>query len=157
MSGGGPAPGPSAATARSALFPENRRTVYRILPFVGDRLLHETSMRNHPLTPMTDANLIRLMDVQSSRKSGLIRWKPSGKAPAVKAWMDELAQGTRGSSATRFPTIRGNVCGPSGAAPQTPRHQRAAAARGPRLHPTGHRWTAQPCPVNARWPAPVPR
>ena len=53
-------------------FPENKRTVYQGYLFVGDRLLHETSMRSHPLTPMTDANLIRLMDAQSSRKSGLV-------------------------------------------------------------------------------------
>ena len=77
-------------------FPENRRTVYQGYLFVGDRLLHETSMRNHPLTPMTDANLIRLMDVQSSRKSGLIPLETIREgAEAVKARMDELAaQGT---------------------------------------------------------------
>lgn len=77
-------------------FPENRRTVYQGYLFVGDRLLHETSMRNHPLTPMTDANLIRLMDAQSSRKSGLIPLETVREgAEAVKARMDELAaQGT---------------------------------------------------------------
>ena len=64
----GPSAGDRAVVCPS--FPENRRTVYQGYLFVGDRLLHETSMRNHPLTPMTDANLIRLMDAQSSRKSG---------------------------------------------------------------------------------------
>ena len=77
-------------------FPENKRTVYQGYLFVGDRLLHETSMRNHPLTPMTDANLIRLMDAQSSRKSGLVPLETIREGvEAVKARMDELAaQGT---------------------------------------------------------------
>lgn len=53
-------------------------------------------MRNHPLTPMTDANLIRLMDAQSTRKSGLVPFETVRQgAGAVKARMDELAaQGT---------------------------------------------------------------
>lgn len=77
-------------------FPENKRTVYQGYLFVGDRLLHETSMRSHPLTPMTDANLIRLMDAQSSRKSGWFRWKPSGKAskPSKPVWMNLRRKGT---------------------------------------------------------------
>ena len=77
-------------------FPENKRTVYQGYLFVGDRLLHETSMRSHPLTPMTDANLIRLMDAQSSRKSGLVPLETVREGvEAVKARMDELAaQGT---------------------------------------------------------------
>ncbi len=77
-------------------FPENKRTVYQGYLFVGDRLLHETSMRSHPLTPMTDANLIRLMDAQSSRKSGLVPLETVREGvEAVKARLDELAaQGT---------------------------------------------------------------
>ena len=77
-------------------FPENTRTVYQGYLFVGDRLLHETSMRSHPLTPMTYANLIRLMDAQSSRKSGLVPLETVREGvEAVKARMDELAaQGT---------------------------------------------------------------
>ena len=77
-------------------FPENKRTVYQGYLFVGDRLLHETSMRSHPLTPMTDANLIRLMDAQSSRESGLVPLETVREGvEAVKARMDELAaQGT---------------------------------------------------------------
>src|SRR3981081_4151858 len=35
-------------------FPANKRTVYQGHLFVGDRLLNESGMQNHPLTPMTD-------------------------------------------------------------------------------------------------------
>jgi len=53
-------------------FPANRRTVYNGYLFVGDVLLEETSMRRHPLTPMTDSNLVRLLQAQCRRKVGLI-------------------------------------------------------------------------------------
>ena len=46
-------------------FPENGRTVYRGYLFVGEGLLSESSLRNHPLTPMQDANLSRVLAKQS--------------------------------------------------------------------------------------------
>src|SRR5688572_9723940 len=42
-------------------FPANRRTIYLGHLFVGDALLSDSPMRNHPLTPMTDANLVRVL------------------------------------------------------------------------------------------------
>jgi uncharacterized protein YgbK (DUF1537 family) len=53
-------------------FPENARTVYKGHLFVGDRLLSESGMQNHPLTPMTDANLVRVMQAQSEGKVVLL-------------------------------------------------------------------------------------
>lgn len=53
-------------------FPENGRTVYMGNLFVGDVPLHESGMRNHPLTPMTDSNLVRVLQAQSRYKVGLI-------------------------------------------------------------------------------------
>lgn len=53
-------------------FPTNNRTVYKGHLFVGDLLLSESPMKDHPLTPMRDANLMRLMDAQSVNRSGLI-------------------------------------------------------------------------------------
>jgi uncharacterized protein YgbK (DUF1537 family) len=52
--------------------PANGRTVYGGHLFVGDQLLSETGMRNHPLTPMTDSNLVRVLATQSSSKVGLV-------------------------------------------------------------------------------------
>ncbi len=54
-------------------FPENGRTIFRGHLFVGDELLSDSGMRQHPLTPMTDANLVRVLQAQSTRKVGLIR------------------------------------------------------------------------------------
>jgi uncharacterized protein YgbK (DUF1537 family) len=53
-------------------FPENKRTIFKGHLFVGDVLLSESGMRNHPLTPMTDSNLVRVLQQQTSRKVGLI-------------------------------------------------------------------------------------
>ena len=55
-------------------FPENGRTVYRGHLFVGDALLNESGMQNHPLTPMRDANLVRVLQRQTRGKVGLIRY-----------------------------------------------------------------------------------
>jgi 3-dehydrotetronate 4-kinase len=46
-------------------FPEAARTIYRGYLFVGDGLLSESGMRNHPLTPMRDPNLVRVLQRQS--------------------------------------------------------------------------------------------
>ena len=46
-------------------FPQNKRTIYKGHLFVGDQLLSDSSMKDHPLTPMTDASLVRLMQAQS--------------------------------------------------------------------------------------------
>ena len=54
-------------------FPENGRTVFRGHLFVGDELLGDSGMRDHPLTPMTDSNLVRVLQAQSTRRVGLIR------------------------------------------------------------------------------------
>ncbi len=53
-------------------FPENARTVYQGYLFVGDVLLNESGMRSHPLTPMTDASLVRVLQAQSRGKVGLV-------------------------------------------------------------------------------------
>jgi 3-dehydrotetronate 4-kinase len=53
-------------------FPVNHRTVFKGHLFVGDVLLSDSGMRHHPLTPMTDANLVRVMQAQTRRKVGLV-------------------------------------------------------------------------------------
>ncbi len=56
-------------------FPENARTIFKGYLFVGDELLHESGMRNHPLTPMTDSNLVRVLQAQTQRRVGLIDYR----------------------------------------------------------------------------------
>ena len=52
--------------------PVNGRTVYLGHLFVGEQLLSDSGMRHHPVTPMTDSNLLRLMEKQAEGKAGLI-------------------------------------------------------------------------------------
>jgi 3-dehydrotetronate 4-kinase len=49
-------------------FPENGRTVFKGHLFVGDQLLSDSPMRDHPLTPMTDANLVRVLQAQCAHE-----------------------------------------------------------------------------------------
>jgi 3-dehydrotetronate 4-kinase len=52
--------------------PEHGRTVYQGHLFVGDRLLSESSMRHHPLTPMTDPDLVRVLGRQTPHRVRLV-------------------------------------------------------------------------------------
>lgn len=71
-------------------FPENGRTICRGYLFVGDVLLSESGMRNHPLTPMTDANLVRVLQAQTRQKVGLIKYDTLDKG--VDAMRAEIAR-----------------------------------------------------------------
>ncbi|SAK89570.1 HPr kinase [Caballeronia temeraria] len=72
-------------------FPENGRTIFRGNLFVGDVLLNESGMENHPLTPMTDPNLVRVLQRQTKSKVGLIRYDTIAKgADAIRARIGEL-------------------------------------------------------------------
>ncbi len=78
-------------------FPENGRTVFKGHLFVGDMLLSDSPMRHHPLTPMTDANLVRVMQAQLSEdaRCGLIEHRTVAQGvPAVRERIAALrAQG----------------------------------------------------------------
>jgi uncharacterized protein YgbK (DUF1537 family) len=72
-------------------FPEAGRTICRGYLFVGDVLLSESGMKDHPLTPMTDANLVRVLQAQTQRKVGLIRYDTLTQG-AVRARIAALRQ-----------------------------------------------------------------
>lgn len=55
--------------------PVNGRTVFNGHLFVMGQLLSESGMRHHPVTPMTDSNLIHLMDAQSQGETGLVNYQ----------------------------------------------------------------------------------
>ena len=59
-------------TIATPAFPDNGRTVFKGYLFAGNVLLNESGMQNHPLTPMTDPNLVRVMQAQTKRKVGLL-------------------------------------------------------------------------------------
>ena len=78
-------------TIATPAFPDNGRTVYRGYLFVGDVLLSESGMQHHPLTPMTDANLVRVLQSQCKRKVGLVDYRVVARGPeAIRARFDEL-------------------------------------------------------------------
>ncbi|OOV94639.1 3-oxo-tetronate kinase [Pseudomonas sp. MF4836] len=76
-------------------FPENGRTLFRGHLFVQDQLLSESGMQHHPLTPMTDANLVRVLQSQTTQKVGLLRYDSIAQGvEAVRTRIAELrAQG----------------------------------------------------------------
>lgn len=59
-------------TVISPALPVNGRTIFNGYLFVGQVLLNESGMRNHPVTPMKDASLVRLMDAQARGRTGLV-------------------------------------------------------------------------------------
>jgi 3-dehydrotetronate 4-kinase len=64
-------------------FPEAGRTIYRGYLFVGDVLLSESGMRDHPLTPMRDPSLVRVLQRQSRLPVGLVPWADVACGPAA--------------------------------------------------------------------------
>ncbi|SFA75645.1 Uncharacterized conserved protein YgbK, DUF1537 family [Rhizobium sp. NFR07] len=64
-------------------FPANGRTVYRGHLFVGDLLLSDSTMKDHPLTPMRDANLVRVLQQQTKLQVGLVTRDAVAKGAAA--------------------------------------------------------------------------
>lgn len=60
-----------AQTIYCPAFPENGRTVYKGHLFVGDTLLAESPMKDHPLTPMTESDLVKVLTPQVTKRVGL--------------------------------------------------------------------------------------
>jgi uncharacterized protein YgbK (DUF1537 family) len=73
----------SRFTVACPAFPEAQRTIYKGHLFVGDQLLSDSGMKNHPLTPMTDANLVRVLQSQTARKVGLVDYATVAKGSAA--------------------------------------------------------------------------
>lgn len=72
-------------------FPETGRTIYKAHLFVGDLLLSDTHMRHHPLTPMTDASLVRVLARQTPHKVASIPYEIVKQGPAaIRARLDAL-------------------------------------------------------------------
>ncbi len=62
-------------------FPENGRTVFMGNLFVGRQPLAESPMRDHPLTPMRDSNLMRHLEPQTRRPVGLVDHMTVARGP----------------------------------------------------------------------------
>jgi 3-dehydrotetronate 4-kinase len=75
-------------------FPDNGRTVYRGHLFVYDQLLNESGMQHHPLTPMTDANIVRVLAAQTKMAVELVRLDlvRHGEEPVTEAFETRRSQ-----------------------------------------------------------------
>jgi uncharacterized protein YgbK (DUF1537 family) len=78
-------------------FPTNKRTVYMGNLFVGDLPLAESPMKDHPLTPMRDSNLVRVLQRQTKLKVGLVPFSEvdKGAAAITAAFEAAKARGER--------------------------------------------------------------
>ena len=63
-------------------FPETQRTIFKGHLFVGDKLLSDSPMKDHPLTPMTDSNLVSTLSGQTSQKGGLVEYTDISGGPS---------------------------------------------------------------------------
>ena len=79
------------------VFPATGRTLYRGHLFVGDRLLSESGMQNHPLNPMTDPDIRRWLQRQTKVDVGLVAYHHVREgADSIKAAIAaEAARGHR--------------------------------------------------------------
>ena len=74
-------------------FPETGRTVYQGNLFVGSVPLNESPLRDHPLNPMHDSNLVRVLARQSKTRIGLVALADIARGPdAVRARLTDLSK-----------------------------------------------------------------
>jgi uncharacterized protein YgbK (DUF1537 family) len=78
-------------------FPTNKRTIYMGNLFVGEVPLAESPMKDHPLTPMRDSSLVRVMQRQTQARVGLVSYPQvaGGAAAIVAAFQDAERRGER--------------------------------------------------------------
>ncbi len=78
-------------TVATPAYPRNGRTVYKGNLFVGDVPLAESGMKDHPLTPMRDSSLVRVLAAQTRRMVSLIPCEVmDAGASAIRAKLEEL-------------------------------------------------------------------
>lgn len=92
-------------------FPTVGRTVHQGHLFVNDRLLNESGMEHHPLTPMTDANIRRWLSHQSQDPVGLVAASVvRAGSEAVRKALEAAAEGEKRSSSPMPRPIRTSSC-----------------------------------------------
>ena len=88
---------PGDLTIACPSYPAFGRTVYQGHLFVGDRLVSESAMRHHPLTPMTDSDLVRFLGRQCRLPVGLLPLREVDAGPQAAA----LAMARQGAAGKR--------------------------------------------------------
>ncbi len=80
-------------TVACPAFPTNGRTVYKGHLFVGDVLLENSGMRDHPLTPMRESDLVAVLGAQTPHRVGLIAHETVRRgAAAIRSALDALRE-----------------------------------------------------------------
>jgi uncharacterized protein YgbK (DUF1537 family) len=83
-------------TVATPAYPRNGRTVYKGQLFVGDVPLNESGMKDHPLTPMRDSNLVRVLAAQTPHKVGLVSSEVMDAGPsAIRKNVEEFQKEAR--------------------------------------------------------------
>lgn len=92
-----PAAGPRPLIVTTPSSPQHGRTVYGGQLFVYDTPLAETHMAHHPITPMTDSSLVRILTPQTSHPIGTVPWEvvTAGGAALEEALDDLRGEGNR--------------------------------------------------------------
>ena len=112
-------------------YPANGRTVYKGHLFVGDVPLSESSMARHPLTPMTDSNLVRVLQRQTQRRVGRL-----GEDGVTYAIADALDDDDLRELAQRYRDLP-LLVGGAGLAVGLPEAYGFSGAAAPAAHPDG--------------------
>jgi 3-dehydrotetronate 4-kinase len=108
-------------------FPTNARTVYLGYLFAGGSLLNESGMENHPLTPMTDANLVRVLSRQTEGTVGLVPFVTVDQgAHAIRDAMTQLKERGRRYAIGEAAASHALITGGSGVAMGLPANFRRA-------------------------------
>ncbi len=74
-------------------FPATGRTIYRGHLFVWDKLLSESGMENHPITPMTDPDIRRWLQLQTQRPVGHVAVDAIRSGTARESLMEQAGDG----------------------------------------------------------------
>ena len=129
-------------------FPANARSVYLGHLFVGGALLNESGMEHHPLTPMTDANLVRVLSRQTDGTVGLVPYATVEQgAMAIRQAMTALKeQGRRYAIVDAVSDCASGGDRRGGRAPRAD-HRRFRRRDGPagEFPPRGHAAGAERC------------
>ncbi|WP_413282449.1 3-oxo-tetronate kinase [Vibrio sp. MA40-2] len=93
--------------------PVNGRTVFNGHLFVLGELLCDSGMRNHPVTPMLDSSLVRLMDAQSEGNTGLVNYQTieEGADYVIRAFDHQKSEGKRYAVVDAFNASHLNILG----------------------------------------------
>ncbi|MDV3126014.1 four-carbon acid sugar kinase family protein [Mycobacterium sp. 21AC1] len=138
-------------------YPANGRTVYLGHLFVGDELLSESPMRDHPLNPMRDPQLRRVLGEQTPRGVALVELSTvDAGADAVTVRLAETAGLTAGAHHVIADAVRDEDLDVIAEATAGDRLAAGGAAYGAAFAVAAHARAGHPPPVHQQRPVPPP-